>query len=224
MTAAVNNRKKMKCSNKRQLTTTIMMFMVMVIGIILLTKNVQSLLPRYKIEVLSGNPYMSTALYDGIMATDAILNLPRNVLLYNDELYISDTFNHMIRKVSKNGTLTTLVGVGAAGSNDDDGLLGIDTQLNNPNGLSISPNGELLFIADTDNKLIRVLNMKTMICNVFKMFTSSGVLDTLTKPVGVSITSNWNIYITDDKYVKKVNYYTRVVTIIAGGMLYCYCF
>src|SRR5262249_39620529 len=58
---------------------------------------------------------------DGGPATSALLNDPQGVALDDaGDLYIADTFNHAIRQVDADGTISTLVNVGAvpgAGNN-----------------------------------------------------------------------------------------------------------
>ena len=70
-------------------------------------------------------------------------------------LYIADTFNHAIRKIDPNGNVTTIAGVPKeAGFNDgyaDEALF------NYPMGIAVSEDGSRIYIADTGNHLIRVI-------------------------------------------------------------------
>jgi uncharacterized protein (TIGR03437 family) len=100
---------------------------------------------------------------DGGVATGALLNNPTAVLLdANGDLYISDSGNSAIRKVAAVTSIITTVagdGTGIAGYSGD-GLLATQAKLNNPKGIALDSAGNL-YIADTDNCLIRMVNAAT---------------------------------------------------------------
>lgn len=74
------------------------------------------------------------------------LNTPANVAKDSKgNVYVSDQFNHRIRKVSKSGKITTLAG-------DVQGYAPLGARLNFPNGLQIL--GDYLYVADSGNRLI----------------------------------------------------------------------
>jgi hypothetical protein len=94
---------------------------------------------------------------DGGPATAANLNSPIGVAAAADGSYlIADRFNHRVRRVTPDGTITTAVGTGSAGFNGD-GALGPDTQLNEPFDVAINQDGDYL-IADEVNHRIRSLD------------------------------------------------------------------
>ncbi len=87
-------------------------------------------------------------------AASARLFQPSGVTLDpGGNLYISDTLNNRIRRISSAGVITTIAGTGAAGYSGDGGPA-IQAQLNNPQGLALDPAGNL-YIADTGNNVIR---------------------------------------------------------------------
>ncbi len=93
---------------------------------------------------------------DGGSATSALLDSPSGVAVdSNGNIYIADTRNHRIRRVT-NGVITTVAGTGIAGSAGD-GAAAASAQLNVPVGLSVDVNGAL-YIADSGNHRIRKLN------------------------------------------------------------------
>ena len=67
-------------------------------------------------------------------------------------LYIADSGNNRIRKVS-NGVITTVAGNGTAGFSGDNGPA-TSAQLNYPQGVAVDSAGNL-YIADTGNNRIR---------------------------------------------------------------------
>jgi uncharacterized protein (TIGR03437 family) len=68
-------------------------------------------------------------------------------------LYLSDTDNHRIRRVSSTGMITTVAGTGVAGFSGDGGP-GTAAQLNLPYGLAADYDGNL-YIADLGNQRVR---------------------------------------------------------------------
>lgn len=65
--------------------------------------------------------------------------------------YVTDRFNHAIRKIAADGTVSTLAGNGEAGYEDAKGRA---ARFNEPTGLSIGPDGQL-YVADSKNNVIR---------------------------------------------------------------------
>jgi sugar lactone lactonase YvrE len=94
---------------------------------------------------------------DNVAATRASLNLPIGTAVDAvDNLYIADTSNHRIRKVSIRGMVTTVAGNGTSGFSGD-GTVAIRARLNLPGGVAADTAGNL-YIADTFNNRIRKLN------------------------------------------------------------------
>ncbi|MBS1946310.1 MAG: hypothetical protein JST47_00950 [Bacteroidetes bacterium] len=66
-------------------------------------------------------------------------------------IYIADVYNNMIRKMTPDGTVTTVTGTGDAGFKDGDPQV---AQYNQPSNLCFDANGNL-YVADYGNKMIR---------------------------------------------------------------------
>ncbi|HLZ29446.1 MAG TPA: LuxR C-terminal-related transcriptional regulator [Chloroflexota bacterium] len=71
-------------------------------------------------------------------------------------LYIADTANQRVRRVSVGGQITTVAGTGKAGYSGDGGPASA-AELNGPLALAVDAD-DTLFIADTENNRIRKLN------------------------------------------------------------------
>src|SRR5690606_13664179 len=69
-------------------------------------------------------------------------------------LYVADTGNHAIRKISRNGRVTTLAGTGVPGFGDGDGAL---AQFRAPMGVAVDGGGRV-YVADTWNDRIRMID------------------------------------------------------------------
>ncbi len=87
---------------------------------------------------------------DGGPATAAQLNNPQGVAVdAAGNLYIADYGNYRIRKVSPDGTITTIAGNGTQGHSGDGGLA-TSAQLNAPRGIAVDASGNI-YVADSDS-------------------------------------------------------------------------
>ncbi|WP_164716306.1 S-layer homology domain-containing protein [Paenibacillus whitsoniae] len=99
---------------------------------------------------------------DGGDATSAMLNQPTDVMMDGSgNMYIADSNNQRIRKVSADGKISTVAGAstGQAGYNGD-GIAATSAKLNFPYGVALDKDGNLL-IADTANSRVRQVNKNT---------------------------------------------------------------
>jgi uncharacterized protein (TIGR03437 family) len=144
---------------------------------------------------------------DGGPATGALLNNPAAVLLdAAGNLYISDSGNNSIRKVSTSGIISTVAGGGgplAAGYAGDGGPA-TQAELNNPKGTAVDSYGNL-YIADTDNSMIRVVEPNGTITTIAGNGTPGGSGDggpatsaQLNFPSGVTVNGG-KVYIADSQ-------------------------
>ena len=93
---------------------------------------------------------------DGGLATNALLWIPAGVAVSeSDTLYIADSGNHRIRKVSPDGIITTIAGSGVEGFNGD-GTPATMFALNRPRGVAAFSD-ETVVAIDNGNNRIRVL-------------------------------------------------------------------
>ena len=145
-------------------------------------------------------------------------------------LYIADTGNNRIRKVS-NGVITTVAGNGAQGFSGDNGPA-TSAQLNDPSGVAVDSAGNL-YIADSDNNRIREVSngvittvagstgtipIRDRACLLRRLQRRqrSGHRAQLNDPTGVAVDSAGNLYIADydNDRIRKVS--NGVITTVAG--------
>jgi uncharacterized protein (TIGR03437 family) len=116
---------------------------------------IRVLLTNGNIETVVGN---GKAGYSGDMipATAAELNDPFDIAFDSyGNLYIADTYNFRIRKVTTNGTILT-IGGGTGEGYSGDGFIGTNSKLNFPSGLAVDKSGNV-YISDSANNVIREL-------------------------------------------------------------------
>lgn len=158
---------------------------------------------------------------DGGTATFAALDYPNGVALDGaGNLYIADTFNNRIRKVT-GGIITTVAGNGNGGYGGDGGAA-LNAALANPEGVTVDSSGNV-FIADTLNHRVRKVtngNISTIAGTGTEGFSGDGGLATAAKlfaPYGLSVDSSGNVYIADtgNQRIRKVS--GAVISTIAGN-------
>ena len=122
------------------------------------------------------------------VATSAKLNNPMDVTFDSaGNLYIADTYNHVIRKVAyPTGIISTLLGSGTAGFTCS--AVGSSCQLNTPMGI-YSTSGGILYVADTYNHVIRKLTTSSSTLVSVLWGSTSGVSGT-TGDNGLAMSSN----------------------------------
>ncbi len=155
------------------------------------------------------------------LAASAQLNAPQGVAADSaGNLYIADTANNRVRKVSS-GVITTVAGNGVAGFSGDSGLA-TGASLNRPSGIALDSAGNI-YIADTGNSRIRKVSsgvITTLAGNGppagFSGDGGAATSASLDQPAGVTVDSSGNVYIADtgNSRVREVS--SGVITTLSG--------
>src|ERR1700749_2135261 len=96
----------------------------------------------------------------GASAAHSALDHPQNVAVdAQGDVFIADTYNNRVVKVTAKGKMTTVAGSGVAGYSGDGGRAA-SARLNEPTGLALDAKGNL-YIADSANNVIRRVDAKT---------------------------------------------------------------
>ncbi len=174
------------------------------------------------LNVLAGTGLASYS-GDGGSSATAQLDNPSSVALDTaGNLYIADTRNHRIRKVTPAGIISTVAGSGVKGFSGDRGAA-VGAQLNSPQGIAVDPNGNLL-IADTGNSRIRRVTPEGTIDTIAGNGNSSyygdgtGALQaSVNHPQGIAVDGEGTVYIADtvDNAVRKIGS-DGIITTLAG--------
>jgi sugar lactone lactonase YvrE len=133
-------------------------------------------------------------------------------------VYVADQNNHLIRKITATGVVSTFVGSGVAGSANGTGTL---ASFNYPRGIAIDPNGNL-FVADQSNHLIRKITAAGVVSTfagsgVSGSLNSTGTLASFNTPYGVAVDASGNVYVADqgNHLIRKITS-AGVVSTLAG--------
>ena len=114
------------------------------------SNRIRKISPDGSVTTLAGG---SEGFADGT-GTSASFNTPSALALGPDgNLYVSDTGNNRIRKITPTGQVSTVAGDGTAGYVDGPAA---KAQFNGPIGLSVSGGGDI-YVADTYNDVIRMI-------------------------------------------------------------------
>ncbi|XP_032137581.1 NHL repeat-containing protein 2 isoform X2 [Sapajus apella] len=90
-------------------------------------------------------------------------------------LYVADSYNHKIKVVDpKTKNCTTLAGTGDTHNVTSSSFT--ESTFNEPGGLCIGENGQLLYVADTNNHQIKVMDLETKMVSVLPIFRSENVV------------------------------------------------
>ena len=160
---------------------------------------------------------------DGGAATQATLDSPAGVAIdASGNLYISDTRNQRVRKVSTNGTISTIAGTGVAGFSGDGGAAA-QAMISLPTAIAVDSSGNVFF-ADSNNNRVREVvaasgTIQTVAGNGEQGYSGDGGAATsasLDTPQGISVDSSGNIYLSDTRNnrIRKIS--GGVITTIAG--------
>ncbi|XP_023571231.1 NHL repeat-containing protein 2 isoform X2 [Octodon degus] len=90
-------------------------------------------------------------------------------------LYVADSYNHKIKVVDpKTKSCTTLAGTG--NTNNVASSSFTESTFNEPGGLCVGENGQLLYVADTNNHQIKVMDLETKTVSVLPVFKSENAV------------------------------------------------
>jgi len=159
-------------------------------------------------------------------AASAQLKAAQSVALDSaGNLYIADDNNHRIRKVDRNGIITTVAGNGTGGYLSDGGPA-TATELQYPADVALDTSGNM-YIADTNNNRIRKVDHQTGLISTFAgtgTATYSGDngpanLAAVNAPGALTVDTVGNVYIYDTSNcrIRKVDLSGTITTVAGNG-------
>jgi NHL repeat len=183
-------------------------------------QTIRKITPAGVVTTLAGSPGVQGSA-DG-SGSGANFNRPDGVAVdAAGNVYVADTNNHTIRKITPAGVVTTLAGTaGAHGSADGTGS---SARFNSPVGLSIDGAGNL-YVGDLNNETIRKVTPAGAVSTLAGSPGVSGSSDgaganaSFNSPQGTAVDALGNVYVADSQNhtIRKITP-AGVVTTIAGA-------
>ena len=134
-------------------------------------------------------------------------------------VYVADTYNDTIRKITPAGVVSTLAGAGSpSGSSDGTGSA---ARFFDPEGVAVDQGGNV-YVADTENFTIRKIAPGGVVATLAGTAGQSGSADgtgiaaRFEYPTGVAVDSAGNVYVADSEIIRKVTP-AGAVTTVAGA-------
>lgn len=162
-------------------------------------QNIRRVTPAGIVSTLAGTVGVIGS-QDGT-ANGALFNMPQGIAVDpSGNVYVSDTNNCTIRKVTPAGVVTTVAGAaGQSGSSDGSGG---SARFNYPIGIATDSTGNV-YVADLDNSSVRLVTPSGQVSTFAGSSGSSGTLDgqgtaaRFNHPADVAVDSAGNVYVID---------------------------
>jgi sugar lactone lactonase YvrE len=162
---------------------------------------------------------------DGCCAAFVRLRFPEGLAADDaGNLFVADSGNHRVRRISPNGTIETVAGIGRPGYSGDGGPA-TEATIATPSAVALGPAGDI-FIADYGNHRIRRIasdgTIETVAGNGESGFSGDGGLARLASlngPYGIFVDGDGVLYIADsgNNRVRRVLSDGTIATIAGTG-------
>jgi sugar lactone lactonase YvrE len=163
-----------------------------------MVNSIRKITPEGVVSTLAGSTM--TGSNDGT-GSGASFSGPRGVAVDGSgNVYVGDTGNHLVRKVTPSGTVTTLAGSGKPGSADG---TGVAASFTSPAGVAVDALGNV-YVADTGNNKLRRVTPDGVTTTVGGRSDNGpgsvdgiGSLAGFARPQGVAVGPGGSVYVAD---------------------------
>jgi sugar lactone lactonase YvrE len=139
--------------------------------------------------------------FSNAVGTAAQFNFPSGVALdSSNNLYVADTVNCVIRKITPAGVVSTFVGIpGSAGSTDSSAGT---PQFSYPDGVAVDGSNNI-YVADSGNNTVRFVTSAGVVSTLagtpgnFGDADGTGTNAAFSVPYGITVDGSYNVYVAD---------------------------
>jgi sugar lactone lactonase YvrE len=189
--------------------------------------RIRKITPDGIVSTLAGNG--TSGYIDGI-GTSSLFNFPSGVAVdRNDNIFVTDTSNHRIRKITPGKVVSTLAGNGTAGFTEGTAS---NALFNMPFGIAVDTIGNV-YIGDYNNHRIRKITpggvVNTLAGSGSAAFADGvGLTSSFNRPLGLALDLNGHLYVADtnNNCIRKITMYTQangvdsaILNLIKGGSI-----
>jgi sugar lactone lactonase YvrE len=161
------------------------------------------------VSTLAGTPGVAGSM-NGTGA-GALFNGPNRLAVDGSgNVYVADTLNDLVRKITPGGVVTTLAGTaGVTGSTDGPGTMAL---FHFPEGVAVDGSGNV-YVSDTYNDTIRMITPEGVVSTlagtpgVTGNNNGAGSVAQFSLPIGIAVDGSGNLYVADSG-----NYLIRKIT------------
>ncbi len=161
--------------------------------------------------------------YEPLSAAAAMLTFPKGLAVDStNNLYIADTGNHRIRKVTPGGMIQTIAGSGVQGYSGNNGSDALAAALNTPTGIAVGSKGDVYF-SDSGNHRVRRITAS----RIYDVAGNGSLLNSgdggpalsagLCEPQGLAVDALGYLYIASCGLIRRVSPDGTIVTIGGSG-------
>ena len=186
--------------------------------------RIRKILPNGTVTTLAGPTFGASSSNFGFVngsGINARFANPAGLFVdVNNNIYVADTSNHTIRKITPDGTVSTLAGLGIPGNSNGDSTV---ARFNQPLDL-VMDNQNNLYVVDYGNNVIRKItpdgNVTTFAGSTQGFSNGPANLAKFSWPTSIDIDSNGNFLVTDllNSRIRRVTPLGDVATFAGSGV------
>ena len=162
-----------------------------------INNKIRKITPAGLVSTFAGSGIAGSADGTGISAS---FNNPTCLAFDNSgNIFVTDFYNHKIRKITTSGQVTTFAGNGTVGSLDG---IGSSANFNSPFGITIDPVNNI-YVADWASNRIRKITFDAVVTTlagsgVEGATDGMGLAASFAKPHGIATDTSGNLYVSDE--------------------------